>query len=257
MTIRIEGGSIRSKGRRPRNGTFILPLFPPCFSSSPDEWKLAGQTPRLSSPVNYVSIASVDHNSNCIRIESRRSTRWKKGCITHPSGEISKTPRSRILWQNFFEKTFYSASEETRRACKVSTPFHFPTIFLFCLHLPFFSPFMRSGRKWKKVKDFLFPGTDLSLPFLPRPLFPSLNSSRLEQDAIEFRATLCRNIRLIVWDGNWNLERQGIHSWKETCCPVSWRDCTASNLPKNVVETGRRRFEGGLKLSQFAKWSER
>lgn len=180
MTIRIEGGSIRSKGRRPRNGTFILPLFPPCFSSSPDEWKLAGQTPRLSSPVNYVSIASVDHNSNCIRIESRRSTRWKKGCITHPSGEISKTPRSRILWQNFFEKTFYSASEETRRACKVSTPFHFPTIFLFCLHLPFFSPFMRSGRKWKKVKDFLFPGTDLSLPFLPRPLFPSLNSSRLE-----------------------------------------------------------------------------
>lgn len=35
MTIRIEGGSIRSKGRRPRNGTFILPSSPPVFLRLP------------------------------------------------------------------------------------------------------------------------------------------------------------------------------------------------------------------------------
>lgn len=35
MTIRIEGGSIRFKGRRPLE----MELSSPCFSSSPDEWK--------------------------------------------------------------------------------------------------------------------------------------------------------------------------------------------------------------------------
>lgn len=148
MTIRIEGGSIRSKGRRPRNGTFILPLSPsPVFLPLPTNESQPGKRLAFHRPlITFPQRASI-----IIRIvfESRAGDpRGERKGVSHPlPGEISKTPRSRILWQNFFEKTFYSASEETRRACKVSTPFHFPTIFLFCLHLPFFSPFMRSGRK--------------------------------------------------------------------------------------------------------------
>lgn len=153
-----------------------------------------------------------------------------------------------------FQKTFYSASGGGERACKVSIPFHFPTIFLFCLRLPFpsfhgSSPFMRRG-KWKKVKDSLFPGP--SLPVSPSSSIISflnlkVNSSRLEQEAIDRirisrnSISVCRNIRLTgmemeTWRDNDSLLKRNL----ETCCPVfrSWRDCTVSNLPKNVVEMG-------------------
>lgn len=148
-----------------------------------------------------------------------------------------------------FQKTFYSASEETgrgERACKVSMPFHFPTIFLFCLRLPFpsfhgSSPFMRRG-KWKKVKDSLFPGP--SPPVSPSSSIISflnlkVNSSRLEHEAIDrIRISrnfinVCRNIRLTemeTWRDNDSLLKRNL----ETCCPVfrSWRDCTVESTEK-------------------------
>lgn len=113
-------------------------------------------------------------------------------------------------------------------------PFHFPTIFLFCLRLPFpsfhgSSPFMRRG-KWKKVKDSLFPGP--SLPVSPSSSIISflnlkVNSSRLEHEAIDrIRISrnfisVCRNIRLTgmemeTWRDNDSLLKRNL----ETCCPV-------------------------------------
>lgn len=107
-------------------------------------------------------------------------------------------------------------------------PFHFPTIFLFCLPftsppLPFLSWFLLlCGAKNEKSKGFFISGYRSlpAAPFLLRPLFNFLNSSRLEQEAIDrFSNTNFTQLRKRMskypsyGNGNWNLERQRRETW--------------------------------------------
>lgn len=102
MTIRIEGGSIRSKGRRPRNGTFILPLSPsPVFLPLPTNESWPGRRPAFHRPlITFPQRASI-----IIRIvfESRAGDpRGERRGVSHTP--LGKSVRHRD--REYFGKTF-------------------------------------------------------------------------------------------------------------------------------------------------------